>query len=55
VYMDSARWSASVGDLVARIPVRHSLVLCCMFGPLGLMSHAVTRWFWNTFVTTDIV
>jgi hypothetical protein len=55
VYMDSAQWSASVGDLVARVPVRHSLVLCCMFGPLGLMSHAVTRWFWNTFVTTDIV
>ena len=55
VYMDSAQWSASVGDLVARVPVRHSLVLCCMFGPLGLMSHAVTRWFWNMFVTTDIV
>ncbi|ABO95092.1 predicted protein, partial [Ostreococcus lucimarinus CCE9901] len=42
VYLDSAKYSSSAGDLVARIPVRHSLILCCMFGPLGLISHALT-------------
>lgn len=55
VYVDGAKYSASVGDLAARVPVRHSLILCMMFGPLGLMSHAVTRWIWNTFVTTDVI
>jgi len=55
VYMDSAAYGSTVGDLVARVPVRHSLVLCCMFGPLGLMSHAITRWLWNTFVTVDVI
>lgn len=55
VYLDAAKYSASEGDLVAPVPVRHSLVLCCMFGPLGLMSHAITRWFWNTFVVVDVV
>ena len=55
VYLDGAKYSASAGDLVAPVPVRHSLVLCCMFGPLGLMSHAITRWFWNTFVVVDVV
>ena len=55
VYVDSASFGSTVGDLVARVPVRHSLVLCCMFGPLGLMSHAITRWLWNTFVTVDVI
>jgi hypothetical protein len=55
VYLDSAKYSSSAGDLVARIPVRHSLILCCMFGPLGLMSHALTRAIWNTYVVVDVV
>lgn len=55
VLLDGAKYSSSVGDLAARVPIRHSLVLCCMFGPLGLMSHAITRWVWNTFVTTDVI
>jgi Domain of unknown function (DUF4281) len=25
-----------------RIPTRHSLVLCFMFGPVGLLSHMIT-------------
>jgi len=55
VYLDSAKYSSSAGDLVARIPVRHSLILCCMFGPLGLISHALTRAIWNTYVVVDVV
>jgi hypothetical protein len=26
------------------IPTGHSVALCCMFGPLGVLSHLVTRW-----------
>lgn len=49
VYLDGA------GDgKRAPVPVRHSLVLCCMFGPIGLMSHAVTSAVWNAFVTRDV-
>ena len=34
---------------VPRLPVTHSLVLCFMAGPLGLLSHVVTRtvWWWR--------
>ena len=36
VFMDGQRHS---------IPTRHSLVLCYLFGPIGLMSHMATRYF----------
>ncbi|KAK9818332.1 hypothetical protein WJX72_010722 [[Myrmecia] bisecta] len=29
------------------IPFRHSVVLCAAFGPLGMVSHLLTRAFWR--------
>jgi hypothetical protein len=26
------------------VPTGHSIALCCMFGPLGVLSHLATRW-----------
>lgn len=26
------------------VPTPHSVALCCMFGPLGVLSHLATRW-----------
>jgi len=26
------------------VPTGHSVALCCMFGPLGVLSHLITRW-----------
>jgi hypothetical protein len=26
------------------VPTAHSVALCCMFGPLGVLSHLATRW-----------
>ena len=34
VYLDS---------LDTNVPAAHSLVLCCMFGPVGFLSHTLTK------------
>lgn len=34
VYLDS---------LASNVPAAHSLVLCCMFGPVGYLSHTLTK------------
>jgi hypothetical protein len=35
VFLDAVEWGT---------PCRHSILLCCMFGPLGVLSHAITRY-----------
>lgn len=36
---------AVMGDgLSCEVPTAHSVLLCFMFGPLGLLSHVLTRW-----------
>ena len=51
VARDAAACVAGVGGggscSVPRLPVAHSLVLCFMAGPLGLLSHVVTRTVWR--------
>lgn len=37
VYLDS---------LSAGVPAVHSLVFCCMFGPVGYLSHTLTKTMW---------
>jgi len=37
VYLDS---------LEADVPASHSLVFCCMFGPVGFLSHVLTKGVW---------
>ena len=32
-----------LSGLRERVPTRHSVALCFMFGPLGLLSHGLTR------------
>ena len=36
--------SVLLDGLRARVPTPHSLALCFMFGPLGVLSHLLTRW-----------
>lgn len=35
VFLDAMEWGT---------PCRHSVLLCCMFGPLGVLAHAFTRY-----------
>ena len=35
VFLDGAEWGT---------PCKHSILLCCMFGPLGVLSHAMSRY-----------
>ena len=37
------RDSVFLDALAADVPARHSLVLCCMFGPCGFLAHALTK------------
>ena len=36
-----------VDGLKYAVPTAHSVALCCMFGPLGVLSHLATRWVVN--------
>jgi len=36
LYLDSYRNSM-------RVPMKHTILLCWMFGPIGLLSHVVTK------------
>ena len=40
VFLDAMEWGT---------PCRHSILLCCMFGPLGVLAHAFTRYAHRTF------
>ena len=40
VFLDAMEWGT---------PCRHSILLCCIFGPLGLLAHAFTRYVHRTF------
>ncbi len=37
------RRAVFLSGLRERVPTRHSVALCFMFGPLGLLSHGLTR------------
>ena len=49
------RRSVFLSGLSERVPTGHSVVLCFMFGPLGVLSHTLTRaasrtwWRWRGF------
>lgn len=55
VARDAAAAPASANG--RRLPVAHSLVLCFMAGPLGLLSHVATRavWRWRVGVKEEAV
>ena len=43
VFGGASRRSVFLSGLSERVPTGHSVVLCFMFGPLGVLSHMLTR------------
>jgi len=47
------RWIYLDGQQQPQLWIRHSLILCLFAGPLGLLSHIITRWITFRFFTPD--